>query len=284
MNSGLRHFDAAESDIAGVGHSRQHMECRRHIVGAEEHPGDDDGEKGQDQPGDIGQRCEPRPDLRPVIVPGVVDAEIGAMQRAPDHKGPGRTVPEPAEQHGDRQIDITQQRAVAVAAERNVEIVAQELRQRHVPAPPEIDDRGRLVGRVEIQRQEDAEHQRYPDRHVGIAGEIEIELERIGQRADPGLIEGRRGRPEGDRDQRLDAVGEAGLLEQADRKDDQRRTGSDADRDAWSRRARTAGSCPCDAGWVRRSDAGNTSRTARNAAARSARHCPCRRRPGMRSG
>ena len=143
------------------------------------------------------------------------------MQRAPHHKSPGRTVPEPAEQHGDCQIDVTQQRAAAIAAERDVEIVAQELRQRHVPAPPEIDDRGRLVGRVEVQRQEDAKHQRDPDRHVGIAGKIEIKLERIGQRADPGLIEGRCIRPERDRDQRLDAVGKAGLLEQADRKDDE---------------------------------------------------------------
>src|SRR5205823_6075836 len=105
--------------------------------------------------------------------------------------------------------------------ERNVEIVAQKLRQRHVPAPPEIDNGGRLVGRVEIQRKKDAEHQRYADRHVGIAREIEIELERVGQRADPGLIEGRCVRAEGRRYQRLNAVGEAGLLEQADRKNDQ---------------------------------------------------------------
>ena len=143
------------------------------------------------------------------------------MQRTPDHKRPGRTMPEAAKQHGDRQIDVAQRRAVAVAAERDVEIVAQELRQRHVPAPPEIDDRDRLVGRVEIQRQENAEHQRDADRHVGIAGEIEIELERVSQHADPGLIEGRRIGTEGLRDQRLNAVGQAGLLEQADREDDQ---------------------------------------------------------------
>ena len=139
--------------------------------------------------GDAAAGREARRDRGTEIIPGVVDAEIDAVQRAPHDERPGRAVPEPAEHHGDHQVDIAQDAAVAVAAERDVEIVAQELRQRHVPAPPEIDDAGGLVGRIEIERQEDAEHQRNADRHVGIAGEIEIELERIGQRADPGLVE-----------------------------------------------------------------------------------------------
>ena len=108
-----------------------------------------------------------------------------------------------------------------VAAERNVEIVAQELRQRHVPAPPEIDDVDGLVRRIEIERQKDAEHQRNADRHVRVAGEIEIELEGVGERADPGLIERRCGRAKGERNKRLDAIGETGLLEQADPENDQ---------------------------------------------------------------
>jgi hypothetical protein len=49
--------------------------------------------------------------------------------------------------------------------------------------------RQKSMGRVEIERQGDAEHQRNSDCHVGIAGEIEVELEGIGQRRDPGLIE-----------------------------------------------------------------------------------------------
>ena len=127
------------------------------------------------------------PNRRTIIVPGVVDAKIEAVQHAPDDERPARAVPQPAEQHRDHQVDVAQRRAVAIAAERDIEIVAQEPRQRHVPAPPEIDDAGGLVGRIEIERQEDAEHQRHADRHVGIAGEIEIELEGVGQRADPGL-------------------------------------------------------------------------------------------------
>src|SRR5260370_39977304 len=56
---------------------------------------------------------------------------------------------------------------------------------------------------------------------IGITGEIEIELKGVGQRADPRLIERRCIRTERERDQRMDAVGETGFLEQADAEDDQ---------------------------------------------------------------
>ena len=72
-------------------------------VGAEEHPSDDDGEKCQ-----VSAAGRPRARnaarLRAKIVPAVVDAEIDAVQRAPDHEGPARAVPEAAEQHGDDQL------------------------------------------------------------------------------------------------------------------------------------------------------------------------------------
>ena len=85
-------------------------------------------------------------------------------------------------------------RAAAVAAERDVEVVAQEARQRHVPAPPEVADRHGAVGRVEVERQPQAEHQREADRHVGVAGEVEIDLQRVGAGGDPGLGRGQRRR------------------------------------------------------------------------------------------
>ena len=74
-------------------------------------------------------RAQSLRDRRAIIGPGMIDAKVKAMQRAPDDKGPGGAVPEAAEQHRDHQVHIAQQRAMAVAAERNVEIVAQELRQ-----------------------------------------------------------------------------------------------------------------------------------------------------------
>ena len=45
----------------------------------------------------LASRREQRRGFRPKIAPGVIDAEIGAVQRAPDHEGPGRAVPQAAE-------------------------------------------------------------------------------------------------------------------------------------------------------------------------------------------
>src|SRR5690606_9761591 len=107
----------------------------------------------------------------------VIDDEHEAMRRAPEHKGPGRTVPQPAQHHGGEKIEIAPRLSPSVAAKRDIKIIAQEARQGHVPAPPEIDDAHRLIRRMKIERQFYAEDARGADRHVRIAGEIEIELE-----------------------------------------------------------------------------------------------------------
>ena len=54
-----------------------------------------------------------------------------------------------------------------------------------MPAAPKIRDAFGFVGRVEIQRKANAEEAGDADRHVGISREVEIELEGIGESADP---------------------------------------------------------------------------------------------------
>ena len=61
--------------------------------------------------------------------------------------------------------------------ERHEHVVAQKARQRHVPALPEVQDAGGAERRIEIVRQLDAEQQRHADRDIGIAGEVEEDLE-----------------------------------------------------------------------------------------------------------
>ena len=72
-----------------------------------------------------------------------------------------------------------------VAAQGDIDIVPEEAAERHVPAPPEIGDVQRLVGRVEVDGQADVEHERRGQGHVGVGGEIEIDLEGIGQARHP---------------------------------------------------------------------------------------------------
>lgn len=59
-----------------------------------------------------------------------------------------------------------------------------------MPAPPEIDDRGGLVGRVEVERQLDVEKPSQSESHVGVPGKVEVDLEGVAEGAAPGLEKG----------------------------------------------------------------------------------------------
>ena len=158
--------------------------------GAKEHPADHNHQESQADPHGPPGRGRARQvvaEARPQRLPGLVQHQIEAVQAAPYDEGPARTVPQAAQQHRRHQVDIAPGRPLLVATQRNVEIVAQEARQRHVPAAPEIGDVHRLVGRVEVQWQAHADHVGQADRHVRIAGEVEVELQGVSQGAAPRL-------------------------------------------------------------------------------------------------
>src|SRR5205085_194085 len=83
------------------------------------------------------------------------------------------------------QVGVAAGRSTAIAAERDVQIIAQETRKRHVPTPPELDDARGLVRGVEVLRKLDAEASGSPDGHVGIARKIEVYLAGVSERAAP---------------------------------------------------------------------------------------------------
>src|SRR5207248_3280589 len=58
-------------------------------------------------------------------------------------------------------------------------------RQRDVPAPPELLDRLRDVGPLEVLREAETEHPAEADGHVGISGEVEIDLKRVTHQGEP---------------------------------------------------------------------------------------------------
>ena len=126
------------------------------------------------------------------------------MEQTPDDKGPGRAVPEAADEHHDHEIDHGARGAGAVAADRDVKVIAQESGERDVPAPPEIREPDRGVGKAEVVLQVEPEAQRGADRADRVAGEIEKDLARESHHARPGI----------ERDERPtigeDSVGRAG--------------------------------------------------------------------------
>ena len=141
------------------------------------------------------------------------------MGGSPGHEGEAGAVPEAAQRHRGEQSRDLDREAVSIAAERNVEVVAQEPRQGHVPTPPEVPQRGGAVGNVEILRQQNAEHERDAERHVGIAREVEIDLEGEAEGGLPGLHHGhglaRRRGLEDRIDEGCQRIAEEDLLRQA---------------------------------------------------------------------
>ena len=95
-------------------------------------------------------------------------------------------MPQATQYESGHEVQVDPRRGATIAAQGDIEIIPQVAAERHVPPAPEILDVQRLVGRIEIDRQPDVEQERRPDRHVAIAAEIEIELERVGETGRPG--------------------------------------------------------------------------------------------------
>src|ERR1700749_667431 len=98
------------------------------------------------------------------------------MQSAPQHEHPGSAVPETADQHGEEQAEEGAPFAVAVATQRDVQVVAQPGGEGDVPAPPEIREAPRAVGIAEVVRELEAEAEREADGAQRVAGEVTVDL------------------------------------------------------------------------------------------------------------
>ena len=109
------------------------------------------------------------------------------MVEPPEQEGEVGPVPEAAQHHRDDEVAALLGLTAPVAAERDVEVVAEPARQRHVPAPPELLDGGRGVGAVEVVGEPDPQEHRDADGDVGVPGEVGVDLHRVRPRADEQL-------------------------------------------------------------------------------------------------
>ena len=113
-------------------------------------------------------------------LPPAMRREPDAVPGAPDQKGPAGAVPQAADHHGDHEIQIGEDLpAGAQAGQREIEIIAQPVGERNVPATPKVGNVLGGVRAIEVARERDAEQQRGADRDVGVAGEIVVKLERV---------------------------------------------------------------------------------------------------------
>ena len=103
-----------------------------------------------------------------------LDTQYDTVPGTPDNIVQRCTVPETGEQECEEKINIGI--TGSAPADRNIEIVAEPLRQRHMPSAPEFGYRLGDIRIIEIFLKVDAEHLSEADCHIRITGKVEIEL------------------------------------------------------------------------------------------------------------
>src|SRR6185369_8185939 len=128
-------------------HALEHTASRSEVRRAEKDPGKIDEREGQEDARSavnpvLGMPIKRSGHLPPTGLPG----QKRAVEQSPQDEGPARAVPEAAQKERKQNIRQLTRRAAAIASERNVDIVAQEAGQRHVPAPPKLGNGVRAIG------------------------------------------------------------------------------------------------------------------------------------------
>ena len=135
---------------------------------------------------------------------------------APQHEVPAGPVPQTRQKPHDSDIQQLPPQSLPVAAQRDVDVLTEPCGQADVPPPPELRHGAGLIGIVEVLQKPEAEQPAQADGHIGIAGEVEIDLERKCQRPQPRRDHGGRGHGRDLLPHGTHLVGQQHLLAQAD--------------------------------------------------------------------
>ena len=96
---------------------------------------------------------------------------------APKDEVPARTVPESRQRPDNQSIQDIARDGAAISPQWDVDIVAEEAAERHVPPAPELRHRLCRVGVVEVLRIVEAQDLPHADGHVGVGAEVQVDLQ-----------------------------------------------------------------------------------------------------------
>ena len=111
--------------------------------------------------------------------PELMGCQSNTMQHAPKDEIPGSPMPQTAQKHGDNKVGVLAYLTFTVAAQRDIEIIAQPTGKRNMPTTPKLCNGCRLIRRVEVHIKMEAQQQGNADSHIAVPGEVAIDLERI---------------------------------------------------------------------------------------------------------
>ena len=156
---------------------------------AEEDPGEADEVEGEERAEDLaGEACLTTGwhfAAGAIPLPKEDGGETEAVEGSPDEERPGDAVPEAAEQEGDEEGGaIAEAEPLATLGDGIEDVVGEPGGEGDVPALPEVLEVEGEVRTAEVLRQFDAEEEGDAEGEVGVAGEVEEELEGVTVDAD----------------------------------------------------------------------------------------------------
>ena len=107
------------------------------------------------------------------------------MINAPKDKVPGGTVPQSGEQPDNGEIDELTVLGTAITTQGDIDIIPEPGAKGNMPPPPELRNAGGQIGVVKVFGKIKAKALGKTDCHIGIAGEIKIELETVEYHSQP---------------------------------------------------------------------------------------------------
>ena len=103
--------------------------------------------------------------------------------KSPEDEIPIRPVPDARQRPYHEHIENMSGNGHAIAAKRNIHVVAEEGGEGYVPSSPKIRYRVGNIGVIEVFFVVEAYHKTHTDSHIGISREIKVDLEHITERA-----------------------------------------------------------------------------------------------------
>ena len=95
-------------------------------------------------------------------------------------------MPEPGKSPDHEHVKYHPAPAAAAASQGDIDIISKPAAQSHMPAPPEIRDRHGGIGVAEVPRDAESQNLTQTHSHEGVALKVKINLQGIGQSAQPG--------------------------------------------------------------------------------------------------
>ncbi len=115
---------------------------------------------------------------------GAEGGETDAVEESPENEGPADAVPESAEEKDNDRVEIGGAFPAVSVGEGGIDVVAEPVGEGDVPAFPEVGYVDGFVGAVEVVGDGEAEELAESHGDVGVAGEVEVDLQGVGVDAD----------------------------------------------------------------------------------------------------